>query len=167
MRKAVKFASRTGKMTFSPKAEKLWCDVYPKLSAEVPGLLGAVTARAEAQVLRLSLIYALLDSSKVINTPHLYAALEVWRYCFDSCRYIFGSALGDPVADGILRELRKNPKGLTRTEISKLLGHNLDHERISDALESLHKHERAFTRDDKGGKPGRPSERWFAKLKGQ
>ena len=33
----------------------------PTLSADRPGLLGAVLGRAEAQVLRLALVYALLD----------------------------------------------------------------------------------------------------------
>ena len=45
------------------------------------GMLGAVTSRAEAQVVRLSCLYALLDSSKVIRRQHMTAALAVWRYC--------------------------------------------------------------------------------------
>ena len=45
------------------------------------GLYGAVTSRAEAQVVRLSLIYALLDCSPVIRQEHLLAALALWEYC--------------------------------------------------------------------------------------
>jgi hypothetical protein len=50
-------------------------------------MLGAVTARAEAQ---LALIYAVLDGAALIARPHLEAALEVWRYCDESAAYIFG-----------------------------------------------------------------------------
>src|SRR5690348_3327012 len=41
----------------------IWREVYPELSEGKPGLLGAVTSRAEAQTMRLACIYALLDSS--------------------------------------------------------------------------------------------------------
>ena len=37
---------------------------YPELSAERQGLLGAVIARSQGQVIRLSLIFALLDSHR-------------------------------------------------------------------------------------------------------
>jgi len=50
-------------------ANALWEETYPDLSAGHPGLFGAATARAEAQVLRLSLVYALLDRSPVIRRP--------------------------------------------------------------------------------------------------
>jgi hypothetical protein len=50
-------------------------EVYPSLSAERPGLLGAVTARAEAQCVRLALLYTLLDGKANIEVPHLDAAL--------------------------------------------------------------------------------------------
>src|SRR5262249_49589986 len=44
-------------------AEKRWEAIYTELAEEQPGLLGAMTARAEAQVLRLSCLYALLDET--------------------------------------------------------------------------------------------------------
>ena len=80
--------------------------VYTELSEGRPGLVGALTARAEAQVLRLALIYALADCSEVILRVHLEAALEVSRYCAESASYIFGERLGDPLADEILTALR-------------------------------------------------------------
>jgi hypothetical protein len=94
------------------------------VTADVPGLLGAVTSRAEAQVVRLSMIYALLDGSAVIKKAHLRAALAVWHYCNDSARCIFGSSLGDPIADRVLGELRKNLGGLSRTEIRGIFSRN-------------------------------------------
>ena len=55
-------------------------------------------ARSEAQVIRLSLIYALLDSQDVITFPHLDAALAVWAYCEAWALRIFGavSAIQSP-----------------------------------------------------------------------
>jgi hypothetical protein len=157
---ALTFGRKTGEVRFSKQAEKLWCHHYPRLSAEVPGLLGAMTMRAEAQVLRLSVIYALLGSSNIITRKHLRAALAVWRYCEDSARYIFGDAFGDPVVDTILRHLRKSPNGLTRTEIREIFTRNRSEAEISNALRVLEEH--GLARSVRGETGGRPSERWFA-----
>ena len=104
-----------------------------------PGMFGTVTARASAQVLRLSLIYALLDAASRIRREHLEAALEVWRYCEDSARFIFGS-IGDPTVDVILEALRCSGGGLTRTEIFRGIfnGHGSNSE-IERALMVLHR----------------------------
>jgi hypothetical protein len=59
-------------------------------------------------VLRLSLLYALLDRSPAITAAHLTAALAVWDYGEASARYVFGDATGDPVADRILAGLRED-----------------------------------------------------------
>ena len=64
-----------------------------------------MTARGDAQCRRLALIYALLDQATEIQMPHLRAALEVWSYCEDSVRYLYGTATGDETADAILRSL--------------------------------------------------------------
>ena len=47
-------------------------------------------------------LYALLDCRSVIELVHLRAALEVWRYCEDSCRYLFGDRTGNPIADTLI-----------------------------------------------------------------
>lgn len=49
----------------TPRA--LWQAIYHDLSEGKPGLLGAVLSRAEAQVLRLSVFYALLDKSDMVK----------------------------------------------------------------------------------------------------
>src|SRR5262249_56231827 len=108
------------------EARKLWCDVYEELADGKPGLLGAVTGRAEAQVMRLATIYALLDCESMIGRIHLEAALALWKYCEDSARYIFGDAMGDPTADSILAALRGAAEsGLTRTTLCALLDHRM------------------------------------------
>ena len=132
--------------------------VYRELTRERGGMLGACTARAAANVLRLSLIYALLDGSGVIRREHLDAALEVWRYCDDSARYIFGDALGDPTADEILRALRSAPNGMTRTEIRDLFGRHRSSPEIDRALLALSNAGHARSSKEQTG--GRPTERW-------
>lgn len=118
-------------------AKEAWARVYPKLSEGMPGLIGSIASRAEAQVLRLSCIYALLDCSEVIEIPHLEAALAFWDHSAESIEWIFGDVLGDPVADVILEALRACPEGLSRTEISSLLGRNRSAVQINAALRSL------------------------------
>jgi hypothetical protein len=158
--KALKFGRDAGQMIFSKQSRKLWKKEYRKLSAEVPGLLGATTSRAEAQVLRLSILYALLDCSSIIHRKHLCAAFAVWRYCRDSARYIFGDSFADPVADNIMRSLRKNPNGLTRTEIRELFQRNRSEPEINNGLRVLVEH--GLVRFEREATGGQPAERWLA-----
>src|SRR5205823_1563547 len=95
---AVDSAKMIGRVKMTAKAAEKWEMVYESLSDEHPGLLGAITARAEAQTIRLALIYALLDGKDQIGEQHLEAALAVWEYCEVSAAHVFGKALGDPVA---------------------------------------------------------------------
>jgi hypothetical protein len=141
-------------------ARAIWHAVYPELSEGLPGLLGAVTSRAEAQVIRLALLYALLDGSTIIRPAHLRAALAVWEYSEASARYIFGSAVGDPVADEIFRSLRTKSQGLTRTEVSALFKRNKDAQTISRALEVLEN--AGLARVEQRHTNGRPEEVWRA-----
>jgi hypothetical protein len=157
--KAVDFARRAGKMDRDAEARELWAAEYPRLSEGSMGMFGAVTSRAEAQVLRLSMIYALLDSSATICVPHLQAALEMWRYAEDSCRYIFGDSIGDPVADTILAALKESREGLTRTEISALFSRNKSASQIDAALAHLRELGKAVTINEETG--GRPVNRWM------
>ena len=89
-----------------------------RIAEEQPGLLGAITARAEAQVLRLSCLYALLDKTSTVNVQRLNAAYALWRYCEDSARHIFGEMLGDPLADELRRMLRLAGQEGSREQIS-------------------------------------------------
>jgi len=138
LRQAVTFASAAGEITRTEEAREIWHALYPNLNHEVPGLFGAITSRGAPQVLRLSLLFALLDCSRVVRDDHLLAALALWEYARHSAAYIFGDALGDPVADAILRGLRSaGAGGLTRTDISGLLGRNQKADRIEEALRLL------------------------------
>jgi hypothetical protein len=144
----------------SSEAAKAWDLIYPELSADCPGLLGALTARAEAQVTRMALLYCLLDKGKAIELKHLNAALALWRYCEASVRHIFGELLGDPDADTILNALwTAGEQGMTRTEIRDLFNRNRSGAQLDRALEFLENTGRATKRTD-GSRQGRPTEIW-------
>jgi Protein of unknown function (DUF3987) len=142
-------------------AEARWEAIYTTLAVEQPGLLGAITARAEAQVLRLSCLYALLDKTDTVDVPHLEAAYALWRYCEASARYIFGTILGHPLADEICRMLRQMaPNGMTRTDINNALGRNYTSAALGQALDRLLREGHARYTVEKTS--GRPVEWWFA-----
>jgi len=163
---AIEAAKIIGRVTMTEAARREWNAVYEHLSAEQPGLLGAIAARAEAQVIRLALIYALLDCTAEttncwIDVPHLKAALAVWEYAEASAAHIFGKSLGDPVADEIERALRQaGTRGMTRTAIRDLFGRNRSGDRIGAALQLLVTKGRA--RSEASRTTGRPAETWFA-----
>ena len=142
----------------------LWAAVYPSLSAGEPGSLGAATSRAEAQVLRLSAIYAALDCSAVVRLEHLQAALAVWNYCLASVRFTIGEGAaisGDPIADRILEALKgAGAEGLTRTQIPDLLRRHASADRITRALIQLAARGLAIRGTVLTG--GRPVELWRA-----
>lgn len=159
LRKAIDRAREAGQLLFDPNARQLWEAVYPQLSQGQPGLHGSVTARAEAQTIRLALIYALLDRAPAISQAHLEAALAIWEYCDQSARHIFGDSLGDHVADEILRALQEQGE-LSRTQIRDHFSRHQPTERISTALTTLHQLGLATPRRATSG--GRPAENWIA-----
>ena len=118
-------------------AEQLWEKCYPDLSQARPGLFGAATSRAEAQVLRLSAIYAALDRSANITVPHLVAALAVWEYCAASASNLFGTSTGDPTADRIKLAIDQSKDGLSREQIRCLFHGHVSSDNIEAALEQL------------------------------
>jgi hypothetical protein len=150
------------RLTMTERAKEKWAPLYDDLAIGHPGLLGEITARAEPQVLRLSMIYALLDKSDQIDLPHLEAGLAVWNYCDASTTHIFGTALGDEVADTILRALKgAGNDGMTRSMIYDLYGGRQSRERISAALGLLL--EKGWARTTMLTTGGRPTEMWFKK----
>ncbi|MCP5118691.1 MAG: DUF3987 domain-containing protein [bacterium] len=158
LHRAIEHARTVREIRRDDAARDVWHRIYPSLSEGKPGLLGAVTSRAEAQTMRLAMIYALLDCSSVIGADHLAAGLAVWQSCFDSARYIFGDALGDATADDILRALRASSDGMSRTEIREYFGRNKSSSEIGRALAVLAEYGLAQSESRDTG--GRPAEVW-------
>jgi hypothetical protein len=158
--RAVQFGRGAGELTRDDATREMWRTVYPTLSEGKPGLLGAVTSRSEAQVMRLASLYAIQDMSYVVRPEHLTAALALWEYCEASARYIFGQRLGDPIADELLSALRSHRDGMTRTEIRDWFGRNRKTNEIDRGLSVLAR--QGLARKETSQSGGRPIERWWA-----
>jgi hypothetical protein len=120
LQNAIKFAQGRQRVYMDRNAKLRWERMYHDLGIDEPGFVGAVTARAEPQVLRMALIFAMLDLSNCITVDHLEAANSVWQYCLASAKFIFGqtAAMSDSLTGGqlkLLNFLRGDPK--TRTQI--------------------------------------------------
>jgi hypothetical protein len=161
---ALASARNISAMRRDQKASGLWHEVYPALTADQPGVYGAVIARAEAQVLRLSIVYALLDASDTIKEQHLRAALALWTYAGASVRLIFGSEQEDPLIGLVLAKLETaGSSGMTRTDLHHAFSRNLPAAKLLEALAALQSRGDAYPKKAMTGKPGAPAERWYAR----
>ena len=125
---ALQAAARAERLEFDGAARELWVPddgLYARLTNRPPGLIGAVTSRAEVHVTRLALLYALLDGAAAIRREHLMAALAVWDYSERSAAYLFGASSGDDTADRIEELLASvAPGGYTGRQIHDALYRN-------------------------------------------
>jgi hypothetical protein len=161
---AAQKARTVGLVKMSDAAAAIWIDIYPTLSDGQSGLIGAVTARAEAQCLRLALLYALLDESAVIGDQHLLAAIAVWTRAAASAAHIFRAEGVEKVADAILVALRAaGPNGVTRTYIRDLFNKHESADRITAALEFLDRQNLAEMTKVQGER-GPPTQQWRSKV---
>ncbi len=107
-------------VTLSPEAAQCWEEVYPILSTSRPGQIGALLCRAEAYVLRIAALYALLDMRTCVDVPHLEAALALWNYAEESVERLFGNNLSVAECEHrILRAIEKAGR-MTDDEVSAL-----------------------------------------------
>ncbi len=151
-------ARHLGEIGFEEEALQRWGEIYAALAESSEGLLACLGARAEAHVLRLSLLYALIDGARAIGPRHLEAGFSLWSYAAASLKWAFSSTSADPVAEQIAAALAGAPSGLTRTELRDLFGRNLPVGRIDAALVALAgigRVERVRVRT-----AGRPAELW-------
>ena len=154
---AIAFASRLDAMALDTEARDLWESIYHRLSEGKPGLLGAALARAEPQVLRLSLCYALMDRSDVVRAEHLLAAVAVWDYVEASAKWIFGDLTGDSVTDTLISALRQAADaGLDGTQLHAIFNRNQSAGRIKQVLDGLIARGSVTPKTEETGERGRP-----------
>lgn len=161
---ALVFGRHAERIDRDDAARELWRAVYPVLSRDRYGLAGSLTGRAEAHVLRLSLLYAVLDLSTAVRPEHLAAAIALWEYCEASVRFVFGDSTGDPLADDLLALIRRSGDGITRSELREFIGSKTPADRIGRALGLLLR--AGLARSETRETGGRPAELWFAAARG-
>ncbi|MGO9178009.1 MAG: DUF3987 domain-containing protein [Candidatus Limnocylindrales bacterium] len=108
--RAIVEARAPGELAFDAAARERWEWFYAQLAATPRlGLAGAVTGRHEAQVARLSLVYALADRSATIGPAHLEAAIALADYGRRSAVWALGDSTGNRHADVLRRMLADGP----------------------------------------------------------
>lgn len=119
---AVAAAQAPASLELDAQGSQRWDTFYRSLPERRHGLVGALTARAETQVARFALVYALLDRANVISAAHLAAAEALWAYGERSARFIFGEQTGDRVADHLRRFLREEGRPFGQRELREATG---------------------------------------------
>jgi hypothetical protein len=149
-------AARSGAIVrLSREAEPDWIAI-DLADKDRDGMVGAMTARARPQRLRLALTFALLDCAAEIGSQHVVAADAVWRFCAASVEHLFGGLRGDSIQDRLLEALRTQyPRGLDGTAIRDLFAKNRSHTEISAAKTALEERRliRTVRDDETGGRP--------------
>ncbi len=164
LRDAAERAGQRRRLNFADDAFELWDSEYEELTTGLPGLVGALTQRRAPQVLRVALIYALLDGASAVHEVHLRAALAVVEHSRASIEHLFGAEHGNRDAARILAALReRGAEGMRRSEFDALFQKNLKPGRLDDALDYLRSAGLATCRRESSGQ-GRPAEVWVAHL---
>jgi hypothetical protein len=158
--RAIAQARRRTRLERTAAARDLWDRMYRTIARHEPfGAYGAVSARYEAHLLRLSLLYALLDGAPAIDVEHLESAWDLLCVADDSARRLFSSETGDRTADKLLDGLRAlrqrgRPAELTGTEQRNLFARHASKETLTRARVTLERAGVAFTSQRATG--GRP-----------
>jgi len=132
-------AWKVGLVSLDPDACNEWADIYEKLSMRPSsGLVGTLLDRDAPHILRISLIYALLDGMREIKIEHLKAAMAVWKYVEQSVNYIFEGYGTDEIVNRIYEIIKKHdPKPVSSSDIFKELGGHVKKDKKDAAVNDL------------------------------
>jgi hypothetical protein len=136
---AIQFGQRDRIVNLDLEASAMWQDIYEEITKDYGGILGEVTARGPSQILRIALIYSILERCELIGVQHLRAAVAVWEYCLASAKYIFTS--GSDISEGatlnvrITDALRGGEK--TQAELQRIFRNTIPAKRLAAALTEL------------------------------
>ena len=128
LRRCIERARQVKEMKRTPEAAARWREWYTAEMSAAAGtsLLNEVRNRGPAQVLRLSMIFALLANRNDVDLASLEAALDFWAYCRASANHIFSKGQVAAVVDGLAGRIMKalsdaGAGGLTRSELVEKL----------------------------------------------
>lgn len=122
----------------SESARQFWEKQYHVVSVDKTGLLGSITSRSEAHVLRLALLFCLLDCSEMIERHHIEAGVQLVEFCNESVEFIFSTpaeAEAGTDADRLLMALNNGP--LTQSDVSKLFSGHKSRRELVEMLNDL------------------------------
>lgn len=164
IREAVRWArAQRGELHLSPDARVWWAAHYPQLVR--PNVrseaLRVLQERAAPYVLRVALLLALLDRSRVVQVAHLTAAHALWQYAAGTWGRVFPDGARGGIAGRFEEALRKaGPDGLSRTELWNVLpSHNVNNADVTAALREL-MDDGLIERIPSKPTRGRPAEQW-------
>jgi len=118
------------------EASRYWHEIYPELTSARVGRWGSSTSRGAPQVVRISLIFCLLDGKKTIELPHLKAAKALWDYCCDSARWAFEDFQFSPNATKLIAALSHGDMTIAETS-QKVFLRNLSRMEINDVIDEI------------------------------
>lgn len=157
-RTAVDQARRIGQMGYTDEGGALWDVIYDHLADDdPPGPLGDAIARAEPQVLRLSIVYAAADGTAKIDVPHLAAAYAVWCYARATAAEIFPSrAMSDDEIKLLDALIDAGDAGMTADQMRDVFSRHRTAEQMGRMLDRLRDLGFAHTAEiPTGGRPMR------------
>ncbi|WP_341927880.1 DUF3987 domain-containing protein [Nocardioides psychrotolerans] len=137
---ATTFAGTVGEMTRTAAFENEWNSLYYVLRLQPSGgdVFDSLTARAAPHILRLAMVYALLDQSTELDVTHLRAASALWEYCEATVAHVWGATLGSEQLDKLYAAaLKAGTSGLSRTDIIGLFSNNLAKQEVDDLVTRL------------------------------
>ncbi len=144
--------------TTSANARRYFAKIYAQISEPPEGILGELEARGAAIIIRLALIFAICDRTKVITDNHFKAAKAIWDYNVASIQYIFSSPNNNDQTAFILQAIRNaGPSGLARTDLHKMFNGHLKRDALNRCLEQLHS-QKLILKDKMEGTGGRSKE---------
>jgi hypothetical protein len=156
---AIKHAASLDKgLSLSPAALDRWDAIYLALNQkqDAGGMVPKLLHRAEAQILRIALILALIQRADAVDVEHLEVAQALWDYSERSVYYLFGSEVDEDEIK-IIAFIRNKGGEAKQTEIHQLAfnGRSSDLNRKLLELE-----ERSVLVRRKQATKGRPATYW-------
>jgi hypothetical protein len=164
LRQRLAFAEHLSQpIEWAAAARPIWEGIYEGLTPVQDGIVTALASRAEAHVVRLALIYAVLDESPQILPAHVQAAAGVWRYCHDSLRVLFadsdfGSAT-DPFTTLLYDVIQSRP-GIARSQLDREMGFPA-RLKLEQALVFLREEGLISQERERRPEGGRPADRYY------
>ena len=108
-------------LLMTPEAEEAWYKggIYRRLSSPRMGMYGIATQRRAQQVMRVAMIFAVLDCQHAIELKHITPAVALWDYCDATAAHIWGSPQVEGDVEKIVLVLKTEQARMTKYEINR------------------------------------------------